>query len=598
MSSTVLSVREALELGNHYARNYQWHNALIAFTEALDKVYSNVGEGLSLGEVLGAHEAVSDVGKTKHSTASVDDYPALKQLREAQIKAHRLPDVESARFIRVFRTPSAEEWTVVYHNCKVLTYGTLEIALPIGTSNSFIVRFQGDSVTSVALSEPVAVRLAYALSHIGWAWVSIMNDLYSQNHILIDNGDQMIEQQGRYYDCALAIRPGYSWVLRRIAEMHRYIVNGWPASTNDLLMPSSRVEGYVRAIVYYKEAIKYDDDSFWAHAHLGAVIVNIRAFVYYLEESDKIPALFALLKEWFPEEKTPMAQYESLLEQACSLLMKAQEELGNFYPWAQEYYADALLLKSVAKEKETNAFDTLLAAVNIIDANFLQPKLAAQVVEPGELYNCNGFFQFGLLYYHLKQYDHAWNMTRIGMGRSFSFRFIPGLDLLLGYQILVHIAAGYIASIGADTEAGVSSPDPTAGAVYAAVSIPEKPIDKEQDLIKFMNEVFERACKPCVDPFKRKEAASGVNIQISLLQAMFILKDFEGILARVVDKGAESLKARLEKYRKEIQDVVSLRIEDSPTGSNDQPNQLYAMFAQVNINKLNYHTMTRVKKTS
>jgi tetratricopeptide (TPR) repeat protein len=487
----------------------------------------------------------------------------------------------------------------------VQKYADLEIHLPMEPSYSFILKFRGDdSVTSIRLSETVASQLAYALSHLGFAWVKVMTDLQTEKNILIRAGADAIKYEARLYNHALAIKPKHAWVLSHIGEMYRNIANGWPDSMNAMTSPMSRVKDYITAMFYFRKAIEYkeeyEEDSFWAHAHLGAAIVNVRAFILEPSKDRPIPALAAMLEEWMPRED-PTERDEKLLEKAIDHLSRAQEMRGYFYPWAQEYCADAKLLQVTVAGKDNNkdAFDAVFAAIEILEANLLQPELGPQTFEPGELYS-NGFYQFSLVYSQKEDFPRAWELAHAGIERSFNFRFIPGLDVLFGYQILVNISDRYIKTLtGSDTKVTAAAVDRSAENLSTPVPIPPAPIDKPQELVKFINEVFDKVCTPCVTPFLKilsgDHSALSMSIKIGLVQVVYILWNFKEILKGLSVKDPESVK-RVEHLIGEIEEALKIELDEGYLQSNDTYHyHIHSIATHVNTHKPSFHIARGLK---
>src|SRR6185295_1701772 len=94
-----------------------------------------------------------------------------------------------------------------------------------------------------------------------------------------------------------------------------------------------------------------------------------------------------------------------------------------------------------------------------------------------------------LFTFYLGKPDHAWQLTRAGMGRLFKYRFLPELFALQGFGLLANIAAEQQnlespGPLGPDLEPELGSDFAVAG-----VQIPRIRIKDEGALIHFIRDV-------------------------------------------------------------------------------------------------------------
>ncbi|MCX4243972.1 hypothetical protein [Paraliomyxa miuraensis] len=445
--------------------------------------------------------------------------------------------VEGSSHFIGFQWPGTTKiWVVSYHarERQVLD----ECSLPVGRGRMFVLAATETGVVASPMSDLVRARLSYLLAHIGWSGVEDASRLYMQHQILLGTGASALLAAAQPIHLALAIQPDNAWASGRLGETYRRIANGWPGYGDTLFDPEPRVTNYVLALLYYQRSIDLEPDApgaFWVHAHLGAAIVNVRAFAGVVHKPQS-PALDALLDAWFPGS-APDEAYRLLTRKGQGSLILAQRRAGNYYPWAQDYYGATLTFAGFDVTEQDLAVDAFaLALFNVVAATHLQPSMAKFEFEPGELY-VNDFLQYGLLAFWLRMPIRAWALTRNGMGRMFQFDFLPGVQALQGFQLLVDISAGITAhelpfvpnerliallnsEIGADFSVG-------------GVAIPEVPIVDTTALIGFIDEVVVRVGRPTIAPAMSSVAPLDTNIEMSLIQAYFVFKDFESILERL-----------------------------------------------------------------
>lgn len=537
-----MSVGQKLELGNYYAANKLWRPAADAFGSALALLDSKVGPGELLSPVPHLESALKAMCHTACDLSSRPAPPALLGLRDAQAKAHPELGVDRARYLSAFRDPRIPRWIVAYHQkWDDIGFPDHPIPHPSDDPVAFFLDTRELPLRSAPLSANVIAQLSYALSHRAWANVSIAIELYTVGKVLIADGCSAIHDAAGGYDRALLLRPSSSWALAHRGEAYRNMANSWPPSMEGITTPGNRVNDYVTALLYFRAAIRLDPDDFWAHAHLGATIVNVRAFAGRLDKQGKVPELDGLLENWLGGRSAEQQEHD-FLKLAMECLNKAQQLRGNFYPWAQLYAANVLLIWSVMGKQSVQAQEAgTLGGVLTLDAIGLQPELAGNLFEPGELYD-NPLYQFGLLYLWCKKYLPAWRYVCLGMSRNFKFRFLPGLDVFLGYQLLANVWDWQLVNPQCEQNDGMPFID-YMDYVPRELPVPvrPKPTACRDDLIYFIADVFMKVCRPMVDAYI--EYQSSTSIHVSLLQVCFTLVNLQQILNRAGGSGPAKQKA-------------------------------------------------------
>lgn len=533
------NIRATLELGNHYAANRQWHNASATFKRAFAELCSGVAPGEPLEPVAELEQALRALGD---EAVAVDQAPAaIARLRELQLQAHPDLGLERARFISAFRVAPVDHWTIVHHDQREVRAGDVTIVLPMAPV-ALALEIRRDGLRSAPISAARAAQLSYALSHLAWADVTIAIQLYTVSKVLDRVGIPALQKEACRYHMALLLRPDSPWALSHLGETYRNIANGWPPGVVEMTTPDGRVRDYITALLYFEAAIRLNPRDFWAHAHLGAAIVNARAFT---GATDGIATFQGLLERWFPDV-APDRRDEALLDKAWASLDEAQHLRGDFYPWAQLYAADVLIIQSVVfKDRAKAAEAGRLGMVMTLDAMYLQPQMAGDLFEPAELYD-NAFYQVSLLSLWNGDFLLAWQYACFGMSRAFKFQFIPGLQCLLGYQLLVNIAAQNVCSPKGSGRPEVEAATSLLGRYRlgdtSLFPYPVPPlIDSKAGLIELIRGVFEHVAVPTVSTFLEREIALDTSISISLTQVIFILLNFQQVLRESSDDTAHGV---------------------------------------------------------
>lgn len=608
-------VRKCSDLGDHYMSNQQWNNAVTMYERALVTLEAILEPGAPLPSITPAHlERLAGLRGVSFDVQGLaapgDDHDArqaLAQIRSAQMTLEAdLGDARVWKNIGLLRSPSGNSWFFSLYQSKDLTCGSTTITVPAGLSITWCCRILGDRVTCTRLTGARARQLSFLLAHLASARVTATMKLYYQAQILISSGIPAIMAQAHLYEHALQIHPENAWALAHFGEVFRDIANGWPGSVDHLSTPGARAADYTRAILYYQESLRIQPDSFWAHAHLGAAIVNVRGFAGFSGPGAPIhmPDLLALHERYFPDAAQPghppAAKDKELLDKGKEHLETAQRLLGQYYPWAEAYYAYTLMLLGALDEDDPdNARNVgVLSTVYLTDAFYLQSTLLSQALEPGELY-VNGFFQMGIFSLWLRDYSTAWYYARLGMQRLFKFHFLVGLESLLGCQLLANIAAlrlGDPAASSRETRApGPLLSDAPLGVMSPQIAVPPAPFADSAALVAFLTQTFDVGCKGVTATWLDHAFPLSTSITVGLLQVVFVLDNFSVILQDLGlagDSAVSALSGSMEELKTTILGRLSMTMPRPPSQSFEikdaYHHHLGNLFSQFNSAKPTY----------
>jgi hypothetical protein len=608
----MLKVSELLQSGARYTADKQWGNAGAEFAKALTCLYRKAllppsesleGTGQEIGPSAAArlHDKLQKKAKKEEQHDFTDDReelcgllehalgsgsgPQVAELRMLieQTRNSHAHDVAAFRFQRFFEhhegdaADSAEAvWTIVFysrlHNpCgkksghkEKLGWSYVHFKIPTCTSTSFVL----SSTRLQKLRPSTAAQMAYAWAHLAEAEATSTMNMYREHQMLLDTAETAVEIRTRYYHRSLLLKPKNPWTLAHCGEVYRNLANAVPNTIPDRSgSPENdnhdkRLSWYVIAIIYFREALALNPDYAWAHAHLGALVVNTRAFLGFgvLDRQDsqllneEPPALVELLNNWkdsSPDGKegkldsSPRDVNLAFINRAMMSLVRAQELQGFYYPWAQLYYAASLLIKSALTGNREMAH---LSQLQTAQGYYLQPELVAEVSEPGQL-PVSTNFEFAAIRHHMKQYVPAWTYAWVGMKWLFKFRFLPGLDGLIGCRLLVKIAEDHIHHLHSrQAQGGVHKEEPT-DLIEAAMlapkakspeppdstsfDIPTKPFENYDELQDFIWRSFLRFGSSSVETFLEKGVVLESNARVSLLAVLRTLMYFLQVLDRI-----------------------------------------------------------------
>ncbi|MCA9710375.1 MAG: hypothetical protein KDK70_31335, partial [Myxococcales bacterium] len=132
--------------------------------------------------------------------------------------------------------------------------------------------------------------------------------------------------------------------------------------------------------------------------------------------------------------------------------------------------------------------------------------------------------------------------------RMFKYYFVPGVEALSGFQLLITIAIDVIAPIpnypgsqvGVEAPAGfgdamelISATELGPDFAIHGIPIPATLVREPAQVIEFISRVVNELVPSIVVPFERQGVQTNTDIRMSLLQVVYILVDFVGGLARL-----------------------------------------------------------------
>lgn len=544
-------VRERMRLGNRYAANKEWGRAMSMFSESLELLYApyflnhNKNSQVQLPDYWFTDAILFDDGKKRDASGSWT-YTDFLKLRQQLGRPEQSP-MAGFPFRRGLAGSDETVWHVVFPSSTPGKYGAFTEGLPDGAFASYILA--PGTVSAVSDSEVVAL-MAYAWSHLANTMSAKLDELYRQHQILDGRAIPAMRKVDQLYEQSLFLKPDQPWTLAHRGELQRHLAN---CLLDEDLKPQSseeRLGRYVKSIAYLRRAIDIYGDQHstkfprnrhypWACAHLGAAVVNARAFVGILGNED--PVMQELLADWpadWPDreptssavlQKPPQDPVEFLvqfLNRAMKMLLLALQSAGSYYPWAHSYYSASLLLKGALDDKLPSAVATQVAALGQVtssQAYYLDPSLLNDVFEPVQL-GVNPPFELAIIYYskavlHSRQEQrdpatvaadcqNAWHYAWIGMRWLFKYRFQEGLQGLTVCALFVKISMLYRATVqqsSTSSNCALSSggaEDSDGDLIQAAglkvlagswgtsplFKIPMEVITKHEDLLAFIHE--------------------------------------------------------------------------------------------------------------
>ena len=568
---------EIVKLANHYASQNQWPNAALTYFGAFEMLRNRIGESEPIDDLAEVdYDHLSDElervdGRYVDLAILAQDSSVARITRALQSRLSKqdADKLGGMKYMIAFNPLGTQHWIVVYNDkvSSVLEPSSLEPQNDSGSqgdivesvrdlrvnpeiadldseSSSFLVWNNDGKVQVNTITRSKAAQLAYILSHMAWVDVQVMVGLYMEHQILNKQGAPAIFAAARPYQWSLAVVPCDGWTLGHFGDVYRTVANGWPGNLQSLCLPDRRVADYVIALICYQRALDVDSESCWDNAHLGAAIVNVRGFVGFQYQPGSCPVLDQLMEQWFGDVDKEQ-RYNALIDKAAESLIRAQRLQGWFYPWAQMYYAYALLLKLLGGAPDDDLRTTATKSiVNVVDALYIDPTIVATSFEPGELY-VNGPFQISLYYIWVREYGMAWAWARRGMVRLFKWHFLPGLDAVLGFQLMANAAVGLLLVGPPDLQSFEPPETPYGVLELLGVSVPVVPISTADECIAFIGDVVTRAIAKSLRLFLKHPEWLNTTLEISLVQYFFILTDFQNLLTSVAAK-YPSLRTRTE----------------------------------------------------
>jgi hypothetical protein len=534
---------DRIDRANYFAENSQWFPAEIIFIEVLQSYMTGL-RSKPIDVPIDAPELGYDTCRLcEIARGSFQD----KELRRALI-GHG-PDAEKLDGLAVFSTGlSVGAWVISFYECKqffpfLIEGGCQDGVLPGEHARSFFLTMTDlGGFTARELTHGNCKRVAWMISHIAWVRLNGLMGIYQDQQILDANSAPALFEVARIYCMALALNPSDPWILARMGEVYRNLANGWHAGRARDNSAYTQVLQYCAALCLFDESIRAScgrNDDFWACAHFGATVVNVRCFL--ASELDPGNSATKAVREtltWLEKRNagdttdagpllTPERPLEellkNLLERAVSRLQRAQEKQGYYYAWAEAYCGFATMLRAVYGKRDPE--DLITTTAEVVDAALLQPNIFETSFEPGQLY-VNPFYQFGLLLTWLDDLPRAWYYVRMGLQRSFDFNFIPGLEYLAGFQLLATISYGYIHHDHEHPSTRHLAFDHGPSFRAFGVLVPSRPFATREELLSFIADVLAGPVKRSLNPFVYGKHPLNTTIHLGLQCAVAILLDF------------------------------------------------------------------------
>lgn len=528
------NIDELFTTGNDCAAGRQWPEAGAHFRDALSAIYGKVLEGTALGQI--PSDQLEPILKELAATPMSSTLSKVPEALTALLGQLAEPIEVTTSCVAAFPIDHLPGlWTLVLCEEKHIVLGsgdeTVSVCLPEGPATTFVVEFSDDSATIYLLSGSTSLRVSYAWAHLGQACVMSMTDQYYINQILIGDGDQAILSQARSYWNALLINPNQAWAMAHLADTYRILANGWPGYVGDLTAPFGRLARYMKALIYFEASLNLSPDSFWTNSHIGATIINARAFVSW---STTLPTpLLELMESWFGSGRTANVYDLLFVKKSIHHFVRSQELRGFYYPWSMAYYSSALLLLAMFTNDEVVGESMgILGRVVLEQSLYLQPSLLNQMFEAGQLY-VNAILEAGLVYYFHRNYSVAWQYTWIGMKWMFDFKFLPGAQALAACQVLVNISYDAVVQQRTFSSPCIIDMSGLSDSSDGYFEVPPQPITKPNELCAFIDAAFARYCLPAVTPYLAPEVAVSTKIMVGLVSVLDTLANFIEILDAV-----------------------------------------------------------------
>ncbi len=388
-----MGTREQLELGVSFEKNGQYDHACMAYAEVLKRLYEVPCEERRVARdehLLTALELAQ--------TASLLSEPLDLETEGLQPLQDIFDEEGFGRngHVATLHNNITSTWNLVFlGHWKKSSYGEATTSsdqtedqpmneVEIGFTRSsrlFLLKLDGEEHITISSGVAAAPLFAFSYAHLGYARVQTMVQLYLVGNVLTDMGAQMIAEAGRFLRFAVLIHPrrkdNYSWALARCAETCRILANSW--SSYFLHETVNRVNFYLRTMLYFSKAIEQNPRNYWAYAHMGAGVVDLRSFAPGL-------VLRPLEPTW--SEMSEEGDEWNMLDLAILLFSRAQSLLGNYYPWAELFQGGAYFLKTFLDPPDAKTEDyAQLAFTYAIDANVMAPGLLRGSNEPTQVFN-------------------------------------------------------------------------------------------------------------------------------------------------------------------------------------------------------------------
>ena len=540
---TNMTVDQLFARGNDYAAAKQWSSALWPFRTAIGMLYDEIIKQDACTSVPSAElERALQVlvaNPDDLEVVSMDLAPELITELRTTLETC-FPDIDATQFVSAFPVDTqADTWTLVFCNQDTVPLGKgdeqVTIRYPRAPAFSFVVRLHGEAADLYHLSGSYLARISYAWAHLGQAATIAAMTQYYVDQVLDVTGRPLIMDQARLYWNALLLEPKNAWALAHLAEVYRAFANGWWPDENSGQIDLRKVlKDYIKALVYFQTSLECNPSSFWTNAHMGAAIVNTRAFVDWRDNSAVKDLAYRL--GLHPDSEEYDAPFLTL---AVKLFVNAQQLQGFFYPWCMVYYGGALTLQAMFLEDDDPSNRAEVATLSRIvgmQAFYLQPTLLHDVFDPRWLI-VNVIMSIGTINLSHGDYLLAWQYTWISMKWMFDFHFLAGAQALVACQVLA-ITSYKLLDKGPPPVALIESSGLEHTGDPNDFPIQPQPITNPQDLCTFIEDAFNRFGAPVVTPCLEPNVQLSTKLSMGLLSIHDTLYMFIWIIARIVPEHA------------------------------------------------------------
>lgn len=596
----VRAVRELMRLGNIYAANKEWGSAMTMFKEALNTLYEpyfTASARWSEPTDFWCRDSLLLADEISHNYAMPCSSAVFEELRKCA-EQNQYARLAGFRFTKGIADAEQVVGHLVFHSGADVRYDDFTVSFPVGSSASFILTPKG----ATPVPKPDAILMAYAWAHLAQATAAKMEGLYRQSQILDGAVIPALLQVDQLYAQALLLSPEHAWTLAHRGELHRILANCLLNENNQLQSSTDRLHRYVTSIVYFRRAIDAyraprstseprSNEYAWACAHLGAAVINARAFVGI---KHGYPLLDELLVDWpeswpdagqpaadsvGPQPNDPLASMVAYLNRAIKVLVRALESQGFCYPWAQSYYSASLLLKGALDHSLAPSQATEVAALGQVvssHAYYLDPQLLQGVFEPAQL-AVNPPFELAVIHYSkalnrrgkdketaAEDCARAWSYAWIGLKWPFKYHFQEGLQGLTICRLLAKIAKLYQTLKSQQGPHGqglnatpanlidavmLSKLGRSPGASPSLIEVPPTPIETSEELAKFIDRAVSRFGIWQMQPFLNDDTKLNSNIITGLILTHSIIEDFANDVKELgfSSDGLKSLNQAIEK---------------------------------------------------
>lgn len=293
--------------------------------------------------------------------------------------------------------------------------------------------------------------ISYACAHLGEAKMKMAFSEHSIGPILLSSCRTfLVNVINDWFHPALLLRPDYRWARAHLAEAFRTMGNAFPNTFPDLAdgNQSFRITDYARALFYFKDSISDSAEKrySWAHAHLGATIINARSFSDWPSANCRKPACIGALERFLEIDNEPgesLSIYR-FAEKANEHFVQALDS-KPIYPWASVYHSGGILLKAmlIRRHSDYTIEDSdnlnVLGRVVLEQSLYVDPEVLREMFDPQQAW-VNALFETAIVCVAQERYDDAWEHVITGLRHPSKDPVTDGVQELWGCYALVLIA--------------------------------------------------------------------------------------------------------------------------------------------------------------